>query len=213
MKLSRRDALAVLAGGTILTGGGIAAFVRSFGDDDPEASLAELQDALVAAAEVTYPSEVDGVEAFVRTYAEGRLETRTDYARAARYTLDDLNDYARTVHDADFLALDATTQATALSRVGADTAEPVPDGSTAERVRYYLVNDVLYALYSSPTGAGLVGLENPQGYAGGTGSYRTGPDGETVENGRTVETAAGDASGDGTTTTTADDGGGAGGDG
>jgi len=194
MDLTRRDALAVLAGGTILSGGAIAAFVRQF-DDGPDASLTELQDALVATAEATYPSEVDGVEEFVRTYAEGRLDARTDYARAARYTLDDLNGYSRAIHDGDFVALDATTQATALSRVGADTAESDPAGSTAERVRYYLVNDVLYALYSSPTGAGLVGLSNPQGYAGGTNSYRTGPDGETVTEGRTAETGDSESGG------------------
>ncbi|MEA5408870.1 hypothetical protein VB773_15715 [Haloarculaceae archaeon H-GB2-1] len=55
------------------------------------------------------------------------------------------------------------------------TAEPNPDGTTAERVRYYLVNEPLYALYASPTGGTLVGIENPQGHPGGTESYQRGP--------------------------------------
>jgi hypothetical protein len=62
--------------------------------------------------------------------------------------------------------------------MGADTADPDPDpdGTDAGRVRYYVVNELLYALYASPTGGELVGIENPRGYPGGTASYRRGPD-------------------------------------
>ncbi|PSQ18424.1 hypothetical protein BRC99_00075 [Halobacteriales archaeon QS_7_69_60] len=60
-------------------------------------------------------------------------------------------------------------------RAAVDTAAEVPDGSTAERVRYYVVNDLLMALYASPTGGELVGLENPRGHPGGTDSYQRGP--------------------------------------
>jgi hypothetical protein len=60
--------------------------------------------------------------------------------------------------------------------LGVRTAEPDPDGTDVERVRYYVVNELLFALYSSPTGGELVGLENPQGHPGGIDSYRRGPD-------------------------------------
>jgi hypothetical protein len=63
----------------------------------------------------------------------------------------------------------------ALREMGVHTAEPDPAGTTAERVRYYLVNEVLYALYASPKGGELVGIENPQGYPGGANSYQQGP--------------------------------------
>jgi len=56
-----------------------------------------------------------------------------------------------------------------------DTADPVPDGDDVERVRYYVVNELLFALYSSPTGGELVGLENPRGNPGGLASYQRGP--------------------------------------
>jgi hypothetical protein len=42
-------------------------------------------------------------------------------------------------------------------------------------VRHLVVNDLLYALYASPTGARLAGLENPPGHPGGIESYREGP--------------------------------------
>jgi len=61
-----------------------------------------------------------------------------------------------------------------LREVGADTAPPDPDGTNAERVRFYVVNELLYALYTSPTGGELVGIENPQGHPGGTDTYQRG---------------------------------------
>jgi hypothetical protein len=60
--------------------------------------------------------------------------------------------------------------------MGVDLVDPDPDGFSAERVRFYLVNELLYALYSSPTGGTLLGLENPQGYPGGSESYQQGPE-------------------------------------
>jgi len=42
-----------------------------------------------------------------------------------------------------------------------------PGRTLAERVRYYVVNELLLALYASPTGGELVGLENPQGHPAG----------------------------------------------
>jgi len=54
-------------------------------------------------------------------------------------------------------------------------ADENPDGTAAERVRFFVVNELLLALYASPTGGELVGIENPQGYAGGAESYQRGP--------------------------------------
>jgi len=78
--------------------------------------------------------------------------------------------------DAPFRELGTERRDATLRAMGVDTAEPNPDGNPRERVRYYLVNELLFALYSSPTGGELVGLENPQGHPGGTESYRQPPD-------------------------------------
>ena len=188
MELTRRDALAALAGGAAvgagatlegdsfaddLLAGDTSGEESSAGDSSPEDRLATL----LAVADVVYPSAVSGVEEFVRTYALGRVEGRPDYREGIVEALATLDEYARTWHDAAFRDLDAGTRESVLNQMGVDTADPDPGGADRERVRYYLVNELLYALYASPTGGKLVGIENPQGHPGGTASYRRGPQG------------------------------------
>ena len=162
MELSRRDAIGALA--AIGAGAGAAAYATdrsAESGDDSEAPAAPDVETLVAAAEVLYPGEVTGIEAFVEAYAERRAAGDDDHARAW--------------YDAPFAELPAADRASLLRELGADTAEEDPDGTTAGRVRYFVVNDLLLALYASPTGGELVGIENPQGHPGGLESYRRAP--------------------------------------
>jgi hypothetical protein len=189
MELTRRDALAALAASGVAVGTGAVLQGTPFaedGDSGTAASSDELPDdptaedrmaTLLAVAAVVYPSGLSGVEEFVRTYALGRTEDRADYRRGMVEALSTLDRYARTWYDADFRDLDAETRASVLDEMGADAAEPDPDGPDSARVRFYVVNDLLFALYASPTGGELVGIENPQGHPGGTDSYRRGPRG------------------------------------
>jgi len=188
MKLTRRDAMAALVGAGVLGGASAAALARdgfrgqegreggtrdgSPAGEDAEAVIA----ALVGTARAVYPSEVENAAAFVETYAATKLDRRPEFRAGAADALSDLDAEAHITFDARFAALDPVESETVLRRTGAETAEPDPGGTTAERVRYYFVNEVLYALYASPTGAELVGIENPQGHPGGTDSYRRGPD-------------------------------------
>ena len=181
MELTRRDALAALAAGGVAVGTGAVLdgdpFATADGadsdDSDPEVRL----DTLLAVAEVVYPTEVSGVEEFVRTYALGRVEDRETYRDGMVEALDALDEHARAWHDADFRDLDAATRESVLDQMGVDTAAPDPEGNDRQRVRFFAVNELLYALYTSPTGGKLVGIENPQGHPGGTGSYQRGPQG------------------------------------
>jgi hypothetical protein len=175
-ELSRRDALAALAA-TGIAGGGVVALSASddgegrdsdgdttteTGRDRPPGPVAEGDiEILTAAAAVLYPSEVAGVETFVSRFVRGRAAEQPDHAAG--------------IVDA-VASLDAPEREDALDQLGVRTAEPDPDGTDVERVRYYVVNELLFALYSSPTGGELVGLENPQGHPGGIDSYRRGPD-------------------------------------
>jgi hypothetical protein len=59
--------------------------------------------------------------------------------------------------------------------MGIDVVDSDPEGSDTEQMRFYLVNELLFALYTSPTGAKLAGIENPQGHPGGTTSYQQPP--------------------------------------
>lgn len=170
MELSRRDAVAALAAVGVGAGGATYA-VRRRGDraDPPDVET------LVAVAEVVYPSAVTGIEPFVEAYAERRATGDDPHARGVREATASLDDHAREWYDAPFAALDAGDRDALLREMGVATAAEDPAGSPAQRVRYYVVGDLLLALYASPTGGELVGIENPQGHPGGLESYRRGP--------------------------------------
>lgn len=174
MRLTRRDALAALAGAGIVGGGAVASAAR---DSEPADDDRAVLDVLVAAAEVVYPTDVSGVREFVEAYSLGRIEARPDYREGVRDATATLDDHARSWHDEPFVALPPGRRDALLREMGVDAADPAPDGIAPERVRFYVVNELQYALYTSPAGGRLVGIENPQGYPGGTDSYRRGPRG------------------------------------
>ena len=175
MRLTRRDAVAALAAAGVAAGGG----ATLLSDSPDEAEESPLDDetvaTLVAAAEVLYPSEVEEVDAFVGRYVRRRNADEPDRADAVADTVAYLDEYTNAWFDSTFASLDPADRDEAFQRMSVDTADPVPDGDDVERVRYYVVNELLFALYSSPTGGQLVGLENPRGNPGGLASYQRGP--------------------------------------
>lgn len=178
MELTRRDAMAAL--GAI--GGASAAaygYTQLNGDeqDSPESASppdGHVVETMVAVAEVIYPSELSGTESFVEEFVTARLADE-DHASGIREAVTILDEHTKTWNDEEFTALPAVTRGNALENLGADIADEDPEGSTAERVRYYVINELLLALYSSPTGGELLGIENPQGHPGGIESYQQGP--------------------------------------
>ena len=178
MELSRRDALAALAAGGVVAGVGAAGFRQSLADapdDGVDLPPERERDLLLAVARVVYPSELDGVREFIETYVAGRADDRDGYRAAMRDALATVDDRARTWRDEEFLSLAPDDRETHLRELSVDTADPDPEGTDAERIRYYVVNELLYALYTSPAGGELVGIGNPQGHPGGTDSYQRGP--------------------------------------
>lgn len=187
-ELTRRDALKALgAAGVTVTGGAAALAWNESGDDDiaepAEADAASSEsgfgdherETYRAVAAIVYPSEVTGVREFVDSYVAGRIEADSERATEMATAVSDLDTYTREWEDTVFTALDTETQEETLRGMGVKASDPDPHGDPRHRVRYYLVNDLLFALYSSPTGGKLVGIENPQGHPGGTGSYQQPP--------------------------------------
>lgn len=183
MQLSRRDAVAALA--AVGATGGVALGARrvqrdSRGDSrDPDRPTGNVSDervktTLIAVAEVVYPEAVSGLEAFVGRFLEGRLSTPS-HGDGVRIAVGELDERAMSWYDRRVTELSPGDRDRLLREVGADSAEEDPDGTTAERVRYYVVNELLLALYASPKGGELVGIENPQGHPGGAESYQRGP--------------------------------------
>jgi hypothetical protein len=181
--LTRRDAMAALtaAGAATALGGTLSWAVLTGGGDGDGVSDAEgfderERETLVALAAHLYPSVVSGVPEFVERYTVGRVRDRPEYAAGMREALAALDEYAVQWTDERFVELDTDRRGTLLNSMGVTRATPEPDGLDPERVRFYLVNELLFALYASPTGGKLVGIENPQGHPGGTTSYRQPPD-------------------------------------
>lgn len=178
MELTRRDAVAALGaiGGV---GGAAYGYSRLRGDSEDPSEQSEPSDervveTMVAVAAVVYPSDLSGIESFVEEFVTARLADE-DHAAGIKEAVAILDDHTETWYDEQFTALPAVARENALEDLGADVVDENPTGSTAERVRYYVVNELLLALYSSPTGGKLVGIENPQGHPGGIESYQQGP--------------------------------------
>jgi hypothetical protein len=181
MKLTRRDALAALAAaGAVGAGAAVGRFEPPVADDagggdatgDGAEDVEELLRTLTAAAEVLYPSAASGHRAFVETYVIGRIEDREVYRERVAAAAAELDATAREWYDGAYADLSVETRDSLLRELGADTAEPDPGGTVSGRLRYFVVDELLFAFYASPAGGRLVGIENPPGYPGGIESYR-----------------------------------------
>ncbi|MFB6205106.1 MAG: gluconate 2-dehydrogenase subunit 3 family protein [Haloglomus sp.] len=188
-ELTRRDAMAALtaAGVSTALGGTLSWAVLREGDTGGEDGRGEEggaageglspreRETLLALAERLYPSAVTGIPTFVERYTVGRVRDRPEYLAGMREALRTLDDYAVRWTDEHFADLASDRRGVLLNSMGITVASPEPDGLDPERIRFYLVNELLFALYSTPTGGKLVGIENPQGYPGGTRSYHQPP--------------------------------------
>jgi hypothetical protein len=173
MDLSRRDALAALAATGAAVGGGVVLATDDGGDGEDEGVIDDATVATLAAVGSTvYPEAATGVESFVETYVSGRLSDDPAHREGVVDAAAELDATARDWFDAPVTELDRSTRDRLLRDLGVDGADPDPEGSLSGRVRFYVVNELLYAFYASPTGGRLVGIENPVGYPGGTESYR-----------------------------------------
>lgn len=178
MELSRRDALvAVAASGVGVGGAGAIADRLSQNSDQIDDVDGELIDQLQAVAAVIYPSEVTPTEEFIRTYLLGRLATRDEHVDEISTALSALNKRSRRLFGSHLTELSAARAEHLLRTIGVDTVTPDPAGTVLERIRYYVVDELLYALYSTPVGGRLFGHETPLGYPGGLDAYQRGPDG------------------------------------
>lgn len=170
MELTKRDA--ILALGAL---GVNAAGVGILTDERGDASAATVA-TMRAVAELVYPSAVEATGEFVETYVLGRpVSERHATRRVAAVRA--LDRRARRDYANRFAALSPNRRRGVLETLGVDRAHSNHEGTTAERIRYYVVDELVYALFASPVGGELVGVENPPGHPGGHEAYRRGPDG------------------------------------
>jgi hypothetical protein len=175
MELTRRDALAAAAaaagaGGVV----GVTRYDPPTADANRRPSEQRVLSALTAAAEVLYPDAVEGHRQFVETYVIARHQGRERYREEMDLVVAELDATARDWFGLRFETLDPADRDQLFRDLGVDTATADPEGPLSERIRHYVVEDLLFAFYTSPAGGELVGIENPPGYPGGLESYRGG---------------------------------------
>lgn len=174
LELTRRDALVALSGGAAVGLGALAVSERTESGpvdgtlDDTATST------LLALAEAIYPGAVTPTTEFVSTYVETHGQQRQ---RQIAEAIDRLDAGSRRFTGDGFADLPAQKRTVVLERLGVSRAQSDPDGSVPERIRYHLVDSLLYVLFSSPTGSELVGIENPTGHPGGYESLTRTPEG------------------------------------
>lgn len=172
MQLTRRDALIAIAG----LGGAGAVAAETLGGDQSSPITEAHVGRLVGVADVIYPTAVTVDESFVEAYVTGRYAGRPVYLAGVKEGLEHIERAATEWYGATYVDLPVGRREDVLERIGVKRVQPRPDGRTAERVRYYVINDLLYALYSTPVGGNLLGRSNPQGYPGGLEAYQRGPE-------------------------------------
>jgi hypothetical protein len=173
MKLTRRDALKAIA-----VGGGAAAssliaseaLSKDGAASDGEKYTDSDTKTLTLVAEVVYPSEVEVTRRFIETYVR-QLDAERQAALSRAVT--DLNTVTQARFGRSFTDSSSSDQRESMLRsLGVHRVESTPDGTVPERVRYHLVNTLLFALFTSPTGSELVGITSPRGHPGGFATYR-----------------------------------------
>lgn len=169
LRLTRRDALAAIAAGG-LVGGSLLASELAVGEraDGSEGAGERFDDAevgtLVAVATAVYPTTVSTDPSFVEAYTR---RVSPERRAAMRDAMAALEDHTHRLRGRAFTALSSSEREAALRELGVDRVHPRPDGTDPERIRYHLVNTLLYALFSTPRGSELIGITNPTGYPGG----------------------------------------------
>lgn len=167
MRLNRRRTLLGLLGATSIAG--LGAFELGDRAVPVERTLSNRAVAdLLAIADLVFPAESGTFEPAVTGYVSRLSEARR---RALLRDLSELNRVAYGQTGSPVRALSREELGRLFEALGVNRVEPDSQGVLAERVRFRLVNSLLYALLTHPSGTRQFGIENPVGYPGGFASY------------------------------------------
>jgi hypothetical protein len=134
-------------------------------------------DVMTAIARAVYPSTVSVESSFIESRVFGRVEPEPSHFEKLMTAIESVDSHARARFGGGITDISAGRRRKVLQSMGVTTVHPTADGTTAEQIRFYLINDLLYVLFTSPAGGELMGIDNPPGHPGGREAYRRGPEG------------------------------------
>lgn len=171
--LTRRDAIGALTAAGVTAVAGCSSVLENSDASDDSADPTAADDhelrTMRALAGVLYPSDIEVTDEFLGTYLYGRIADEDAYETALGAAVETLDGLAEAQHGAVFRTLDTAQRQSVVTGTDVRSGASEPDGTDIERLNYYLVDELLFACYASPTGGGLVGNENPRGWPGGFG--------------------------------------------
>ena len=162
MKLTRRDALSALAAAGITSTAGCAGLSESNADTSP-------METLVGVANVLYPSEVEPTKDFIEAFMFGRITDEEAYRQRLTAGIETLNTLADEAFGSPFAVLGDDDRVALFEQTALRSGDSVQDGTDIEQLNYHVLDELLFAFYSSPKGGELVGNPNPRGFPGGMG--------------------------------------------
>ncbi|WP_128904478.1 hypothetical protein [Halorubrum amylolyticum] len=166
MRLTRRRALLGLVGASSVSGLGVYKLLDRTTSDGPLSDAG--MDGLLTVADIVHPAAPEDVEHVISAYVVRLNQSRI---RGLVTALSELDSRSRRHFGASFGALSRAQGERLLAALGVNRVQSRPEGTLAERVRYHLVNSVLYALLTRPAGTEPFGIGNPVGFPGGFASH------------------------------------------
>ena len=124
---------------------------------------------LVGVADVLYPSEVEPTEDFIEAFMFGRITDEEAYRERLTAGIETLDQLADEEFGTAFVGLGADQRVALFEETALRSGESVHDGTDIEQLNYHILDELLFAFYSSPKGGKLVGNPNPRGFPGGFG--------------------------------------------
>lgn len=167
MKLTRRQTFLGLLGASSAAGLGAYELIDVPRSSRSTVSRDELE-TLLTVADVVFPADPRPLEPVIASYVDRLGDGRT---RALVATVAELDQAAYAQFGIPVRSLSRGECERLFEVLGVTRVQPRPEGTVPERIRFHLVNAVLYSILTHPEGTGPFGITNPVGHPGGFSSF------------------------------------------
>lgn len=163
MTPSRRGVLAGVVSGSTLGALAVSGLAEFRAPEIDHLSDRDLE-VLLAIADAIHPTEPTRFRSPLVRYLEEKSDQRRGELQYTRIEFDQLA-VRRT--GAGFVSMNARQARLFLHTIGVSRVQSQRKGTLVERIRFHLLNTVLYVTMTDPAGTAIFDISNPIGYPGG----------------------------------------------